>query len=208
MTLKGYYFITDPDYSQHGALNDIRTALDCGVKIIQYRDKQLSVRQRLDIAQQAQKLCSDYRAIFIINDSVEIAWATDADGVNIGQSDLPSDLAAKMLKKNKIIGVSVTNMDEVKSALASASYLGLGPVFSTQTKTDAASPTGLELLRQTRVITRLPIAAIGGIDFGNVRQVLAAGADMICAISTVYKAESLQAGIEKMIALCNEGMKQ
>jgi thiamine-phosphate pyrophosphorylase len=207
VTLKGYYFITDPDYSQGGELADILTALDCGVKIIQYRDKVRPVRDKFKVAQQAQKLCSDYQATFIVNDSVEIAWAADADGVNVGQQDLPPQIAAQMLGKNRIIGVSVSNMRQVRAALPSATYLGLGPLYTTPTKSDAAKPTGLELIKETKAITSLPIAAIGGIDFGNVREVLAAGADMICAISAVYKSESLKGGINKMVAICNEVLK-
>jgi thiamine-phosphate diphosphorylase len=207
MNLKGYYFITDPHYSQKGVLIDIQTALDCGVRIIQYRDKNKSVRQKLIIATAASELCHSYKAILIVNDSVELAWAVSADGVNVGQNDLPPDLAGRMLGDDKIIGVSVSTPDEARWVVQHASYLGIGPVFATRTKADAATPMGLELIKQIRAVTPLPIAAIGGIDFTNVRDVLLAGADMVCSIAAVYHAETLDKGIKEMVKICNEVKK-
>ncbi|MBN1996014.1 thiamine phosphate synthase [candidate division KSB1 bacterium] len=205
MKIKGYYFITDPGYTRHGVLNDIKTALDCGVSIIQYRDKNKTIREKYREAEQAAALCRSYNALFIVNDSVEIAHAVNADGVNVGQNDLPAQKAAAILGTGKMIGVSVSSLEEVEDAIkAGAGYLGAGPITATVTKPDAAAPAGVQLILQIKARTRIPVAAIGGIDFSNVRQVLAAGAEMICSISAVYQAESLEKGIKKMIQIYKE----
>jgi thiamine-phosphate diphosphorylase len=188
-------------------LSDIQTALDCGVRLIQYRDKNKPVREKLAIAAAALELCHAYKSILIINDSVETAWSVSADGVNLGQNDLPPDIARRLMGPEKIIGVSVSTLAEAQTAALSASYLGVGPIFTTLTKTDAASPVGLEFLKKIKAITHLPIAAIGGIDFTNVRDVLLAGADMVCSIAAVYQAETLEKGIKEMVKICNEVKK-
>ncbi len=205
MKIKGYYFITDPGYTQQGVISDIKTALDCGVQIVQYRDKTKTTREKVREAERAAELCRSYGAVFIVNDSVEIAHAVDAGGVNVGQNDLPADKAAAILGADKIIGVSVSTMDEVRNAVkAGAGYLGAGPITHTLTKSDAAAPTGIQMIQEIKKFTAVPIAAIGGIDFANVRQVLSAGADLVCSISAVYKAESLDRGIKNMIQICKE----
>ena len=202
MNVRGYYFITDSGYSEQGVVNDIAVALDCGVQIVQYRDKNKSTRERLREAEKAVQLCRRYGALLIVNDSVEIAGAIGADGVNVGANDLPPELAFRILGAGAIVGVSVSTLADVEEAVrAGATYLGAGPIAATPTKKDAAAPTGLGLLAEIKRRTPVPVAAIGGITFENAAEVLAAGADLICSISAVYRAPSLKEGIRKMMML-------
>jgi len=209
MKARGYYFITDPGYSTRGVIEDIAVALDCGVGIVQYREKGKSTRERLHEAEAAKTLCQKYGALFIVNDSVEIARAAGADGVNVGQTDLPPEFAFELLGRDKIVGVSVSSMEETERALAAgASYLGAGPIARTATKKDAAAPTGISLIRTIRRRTNVPVAAIGGIDFENADEVWRAGADLLCSISAVYRAPTLKEGIERMMVICSQAQPQ
>jgi thiamine-phosphate pyrophosphorylase len=208
MKARGYYFITDPAYTNKGVMCDIKVALDCGVEIVQYRDKTKTTRERFLEAEEASTLCKKYSAVFIVNDSVEIAHAVEADGVNVGQTDLPLRRARSILGPDRVIGVSVSDMSEVKEAIRDgADYLGAGPIKNTPTKLDAAIPTGLGFIREISKITDIPIAAIGGVDMDNTAAVLEAGAGLICAISAAYRADTLEKGIKKMIKICERYKK-
>jgi thiamine-phosphate pyrophosphorylase len=208
MQAKGFYFITDPSYTREGVLRDIHVALDCGIEIVQYRDKTKTTLERFIEAEKASALCKNYGASFIVNDSVEIAHAVEADGVNVGRNDLPLRYARRILGPDRIIGVSVSSMAEVRDAIAEgASYLGAGPIEKTPTKLDAAAPTGLEFIENIAKITDIPIAAIGGVDFDNAVDVLEAGAVLICAISAVYKCDTLKKGIDKIKKICERYIK-
>ncbi len=125
-------------------------------------------------------------AIFLVNDRVDVALAVDADGVHLGQEDMPYETARRLLGPGKIIGITVSSLAEaLTAARQGADYLGVSPIFFTRTKPDAGTPTGLTLLQEIRNSVSLPLAAIGGITHENAAQVIAAGADMICAISQV-----------------------
>lgn len=182
--MKGYYFITDTNLSRQGNLSDVRNALVAGVKIVQYRAKEAGTRVMLAEALELKRLCQG--AIFLVNDRVDVALAVDADGVHLGQEDLPYETARRLLGPEKIIGITVSSLAEaLTAARQGADYLGVSPIFLTTTKPDAGAPTGLTLLREIRAAVDLPLAAIGGITLTNAREVIAAGADMICAISQV-----------------------
>ena len=182
--MRGYYFITDTGLSREGNVSDVRSALAAGVRIVQYRAKEVSTRMMLAEAAELKRLCQG--AVFLVNDRVDVALAVDADGVHLGQDDLPYETARRLLGPGKIIGITVGSREEALAAASQgADYLGVSPIFFTRTKLDAGSPTGLALLREIRNAVSLPLAAIGGITFENATEVIAAGADMICAISQV-----------------------
>ncbi|MFH1443584.1 MAG: thiamine phosphate synthase [Candidatus Micrarchaeota archaeon] len=183
---KGLYFITDKALSNGRMLNSVKSVLEGGAVAVQYREKQLPPRQILEEARQVKKACVDYGATFIINNSLELAQAADADGVHLGKSDATLGKARNILGGQKIIGASVSSIADLEKA-AHADYLGVGPVFPTSTKPDAAPFMGLEGLAEVRGLTSKHIVAIGGIGLGNASSVLHAGADSLAVISGILK---------------------
>ena len=198
--IEGLYFVTDSKLTKQGILKDVEQVLEAGCKIIQYREKDKSSEEILKEAKQLADLCKDKDALFIVNDRLDIALAVEADGVHLGQNDLPLDLARKVLGKKKIIGTSNHSIKEAKqSESAGADYISIGPVFHTDTKKDAGLPLGLELLKQVRAITKLPIVAIGGVNEENLEDVLQAGADSVAIISAIVLTENPGKSAERII---------
>jgi thiamine-phosphate pyrophosphorylase len=182
--INGYYFVTGGVVSSRGDAYDVRQAMRCGVSAVQYRNKYGSAKIFYEEALKLRCLCRG--ALFIINDRIDIALAVGADGVHIGQDDIPLKAARKILGTKKIIGVSVSTYGQaLKACRDGADYLGVGPVYSTTTKLDAEKPTGTKLVARIRKDLGIPIVAIGGITLSNASRVIAAGADAICAISSV-----------------------
>jgi thiamine-phosphate pyrophosphorylase len=195
--VRGYYFITDAGLSRNGSLADVRQAVAAGVTVVQYRCKGADTRALYREALALKKICQG-RALFIVNDRLDIALAAGADGVHVGQDDLPCVVARRWLGRRKIIGVTVHTMAEARQAEADgADYLGVSPIFSTATKKDAGAPAGIALLKKIRKVTRLPLAAIGGITLENAAAVIAAGADAVCAISAVVTKKDVAGEIRK-----------
>ncbi len=195
--MRGYYFITDTQLSRAGNLSDIKSALAAGVEVIQYRRKDASTRAMFLEAMELGLVCRG-RAVFLINDRVDIALAVDADGVHLGQDDLPYKSARRLLGHQKVIGVTVHNATEAKEAeKLGANYLGVSPIFATETKRDAGKPAGLALIEEVKRVVKIPVVAIGGINLGNAPEVVRAGADAICAISAVITKQDVAAEIKK-----------
>jgi thiamine-phosphate pyrophosphorylase len=194
--VRGFYFITDAGLSLAGNCSDVKQALAAGVRFIQYREKHLPTRAMYEEAAVLRTICAHahYQDVkFIINDRVDIALAVNADGVHIGDDDLPYEQARELLGPEKLIGVTVHNLQEALFYIQKgADYLGVSPIFSTKTKPDAGAPCGLALLRQIRSVTRMPLVAIGGINLENAGQVLAAGATGLCAISAVVTCKDVK----------------
>lgn len=181
--IKGYYFITDANLSLAGNKSDVKNAVDAGVILVQYRNKDVDISTMLTEAFELRKTCSD--ALFIINDRVDVALAVDADGVHLGQEDMPCIIARKLLP-DKIIGVTVHNIGEaLRAAKAGANYFGVSPIFPTDTKKDAGQSCGTDLIREIKRRCDIPIIAIGGINLSNAGEVISVGADGLCAISAV-----------------------
>ena len=184
--MKGYYFITDSGLSAGGTMHDVRCAVMAGVRVVQYRKKDAPSGVMYREAHEIAELCAGSATRLIINDRVDIALAVGADGVHIGQDDLPYPVARRLLGPERIIGVTVHSLDEaIDAERGGADYLGVSPIFATGTKLDAGHPCGVETLAKIRAACRLPLVAIGGIDLENVDEVISAGADMACAISAV-----------------------
>ncbi|HOV83058.1 MAG TPA: thiamine phosphate synthase [Methanothrix sp.] len=190
-TFKGYYFITDARLSRAGNISDVISAISCKVSVVQYRNKDAETREMYYEARRLGQLCKEAGAAYLINDRVDIALSVDADGVHLGQSDMPFAAARRLLGPDKIIGLTVHNLAEaLEGERLGADYLGVSPIFSTATKPDAGKPAGISLIEQIRRKVSLPLIAIGGINHSNARQVVAAGADGLCAISCVVASES------------------
>ena len=186
------YAITDTQLSNCTHADIVARLLDGGAKLIQLRDKDASAREMLDAARECLALTRAAGATLIINDRVDVAMITDADGVHLGQDDLSVEEARAMLGPDKIIGISTHSFAQVEAALTtSANYIAIGPIFSTTTKVNPDPVVGLELLRQARQKTSLPLVAIGGVTLTTVPEVLAAGANSIAVISALYPPPTL-----------------
>lgn len=200
LKLKGYYFITDASLSLQGNRHDVEEARLAGACAIQYRNKNGSFEEQLSEAFELRKRSQG--TPFIVNDDVEIALRTDADGVHVGQDDSSCLKARTVLGAEKIVGVTVHNLEEaLRAEQDGADYLGVSPVFSTTTKKDAGNPGGLELVSGIRKRVKLPLVAIGGINLSNAAQVIQAGADSICAISAVVASPDVRKAILNFIQL-------
>jgi thiamine-phosphate pyrophosphorylase len=198
--MRGYYFITDAGLSRAGNLSDVAGAVAAGVRLVQYREKQGRDRDLVKEARQLRELCR--HTLFLVNDRVDVALEVGADGVHLGQEDLSYHEARKLLGPDKIIGVTVHNLAEALAAQAmGADYLGVSPIFSTDTKADAGEPAGVKLLAEIRRHMSLPLIAIGGITLANAPEVIATGADAICAIAAVVTQADVRAEIEKFQGL-------
>jgi thiamine-phosphate pyrophosphorylase len=200
------YAVIDP--TQTSGRSPVELAgllLDAGVRLIQYRAKHATSRELLEISQQIAERARKAKAIFIVNDRADVALAVDADGVHLGQDDLPPDLARKVLKPGKWIGYSTHNLDQVKEAeRTSADYVAIGPVFPTRSKENPDPVVGLEGLRQARQATRKPLVAIGGITAANARSAIDAGADAVAVISDLVGAQDVRARAQEFLNALNE----
>ncbi len=151
---------------------------------------------RNEEAIQLRKICRD--PLFLINDRVDIALSSGADGVHLGQADMPCRAARSLLGPDKIIGITVHNLAEAQEAQnLGADYLGISPIFKTATKPDAGKPAGIALIEEIRRQVDIPLIAIGGIDHSNAPEVVRAGADGLCAISCVVTKENVAQEIKK-----------
>ncbi len=198
--MRGFYFITDSELSRNGNISDVEAAVGAGCEIVQYRNKDSGTEELIEEARRLKEICK--RAIFIVNDRVDIAAAVGADGVHLGQDDASYDIARQQLGEEAVIGITVHNVEEARAAeKQGADYLGVSPIFKTTTKPDAGEPAGIRLIRDVRAAVAIPIAAVGGINLENAPQVVGAGADMLCAISAVVTKDDVKEEIEKFQVL-------
>ncbi|OLP19538.1 thiamine-phosphate diphosphorylase [Leptolyngbya sp. 'hensonii'] len=180
------YLVTAPT---ENLIAVVESALQGGLTLVQYRDKQVDSRVLLDNSQRLCQLCHQYGALFIVNDRPDIAAAVDADGVHLGQQDLTIAAARKILGPDRIIGRSTTNPDEMAQAIAEgADYIGVGPVYETPTKAGKAA-AGTAYVRHAVAHATVPWFAIGGIDLTNLPEVLAAGAERVAVVRAIMQAE-------------------
>jgi thiamine-phosphate diphosphorylase len=203
MCLSGLYVITEP--ALRDPLETARAVLQAGVRLLQLRDKTATTRQLAQIGQQLRALTRQHDARLIVNDRLDVALAVEADGVHLGQDDLPVSLARRIAGKQLLIGVSAETVDEARQAEADgADYLGVGPMFATPTKPDAGAPVGSERLRAIKHAVRIPVFGIGGITLQNAPAVLNAGADGICVISAIVGATDPEAAARAFLQMLAE----
>jgi len=196
-----FYLVTDSGLSRKGTLSDVQEAVAAGCRIVQYREKNKSTKEMIAEASQIKAIC-DNVAIFLVNDRVDVALAVDADGVHIGQDDMPIDIARAILGADKVIGLTVHNTSEAKEAEKSgADYVGLSPIFDTATKSDAGKGIGIERIRDVKNAINIPVVAIGGINKQNCRCVIENGADSLVAISAVVCSDDVKRETQEFIAI-------
>lgn len=188
------YIITDEKASRgRSHLQVAEAAILGGADVLQLRDKEASSGRLYRVAMQLRKLTRDANIPFIVNDRLDIALAADADGVHVGQADLPASVVREIMGPGRILGVSVDTVEEALLAEKDgADYLGVGPVFEARgTKPDAGEPLGVDRIARIRRHCRLPIVAIGGIDAENAGKVRDAGADAAAVISAIVAADDI-----------------
>ena len=200
-SIPGLYLIIDTQALKGRSHIEVASqAILGGAKTVQLRDKLQSKKELLPIAQQLRNLCTEHNVLFIINDYFDLVLASDADGLHLGQNDLPIKVARKLLPISKILGCSTTTVDQAITAESEgADYIAAGSVYSTSSK-ETAKVVGLERLFQIRQATSLPLVAIGGITKDNTAEVLAASADSVAVISAVLGAESPEEAAQQIAA--------
>ena len=186
------YLVTDRGLSRGRATAEIvREAVAGGATCVQLREKHGSSREFLEEAQAVQAVLRGTGVPLIINDRVDIALAVGAEGVHLGQQDMPIQAARRLGPPGWIIGVSAESReDALRAEQEGADYIGVSPVFATPTKTDTAVPLGLAGLREIRAAVKIPLVAIGGMHAGNARDVIRAGADGLAVVSAIVAADS------------------
>ncbi|MFZ6016317.1 MAG: thiamine phosphate synthase [Nitrospirota bacterium] len=183
----GLCFITDRRSCDLTCEEMCLAVLRSGVKWIQYRDKDRTRGEFYNEALRLRKVTRDFNAILVINDHSDIAIAVDADGVHLGQDDLPLKEAKRIIGRNRIIGISTHSLEQaIDAERGGADYIGFGPVFHTTTK-DAGVPRGISMLREIKEQVHIPLIAIGGINLTNLESVLDAGADAIAVATGILK---------------------
>lgn len=190
--LLSLYLVTDRSLSLGRSLEEIVSeAVAGGVTIVQLREKETPTGEFVELAQRLKEILGPYKVPLIINDRVDVALAVDADGVHIGQSDMPYEIARKLLGPDKIIGLSVENMDDLLRANElDVDYVGISPVFSTSTKTDTAPPFGIDGLKEAVRLSVHPTVGIGGMNRDTVAEVIQTGCDGIAVVSAISSAAS------------------
>jgi thiamine-phosphate pyrophosphorylase len=181
--------VTDRSFLRDTSLPDVvAAAVDGGVTMVQLREKTLDIVAFAELARAIKELLPPGVPL-IINDHAEVAAAVGADGLHVGQGDLLAEAARALLGPTVAIGLSITSIEQLdKADVRFADYLGVGPIFATPTKPDAAAPMGLDGLAAVRARTTLPIVAIGGISEANAAETIAAGADGIAVVSAIMGA--------------------
>lgn len=198
--LTGLYVIIDTEVlGTRDAVEAAAQAIRGGAKIIQLRDKHSEKGKLWNIAQKLKDLCQKSKTLFIINDHLDIALAVDADGLHIGQEDLPLSIARKELPIDKIVGCSATNLKQaLKAAEEGADYIAVGAIFPTPTRKDY-EVVGIERLQQVKRKISIPVVAIGGINQDNVREVISAGADAAAVISAILNQDDIEKATREMV---------
>ena len=183
-----FYLVTYPSVSEKDNLSDVKNAIAAGC----------------NEAKTLKKICKN-KAIFLINDRVDVALAVNSDGVHLGKNDIPIETARKILGKNKIIGLTVHNVEEaINAEKDGVDYIGLAPIFKTDTKEDSGTPCGLDMILKVKKSVKIPIVAVGGINKDNVKEVIKKGADSIVAVSAVLESNDVFNEVSQFIRIIKE----
>ena len=194
------YLITDRKQTTLPLPEAVRLALEGGVKAIQLREKDLPVRDLLQLAREIRILTRDFGARLFVNDRVDVALAVEADGVHLGHQSMPPAPVKKLAGSKLLVGVSSHTIEEAKAAeTGGADFITFGPVFFTPSKAEFGTPVGLECLKIIRKSVRIPIFGLGGIKSGNIKQILGCGVNGISMISAIFSAEDIRKAAEKVL---------
>jgi thiamine-phosphate pyrophosphorylase len=209
LVLPPLYAILDPEQikARHGS-SVLHQLLDGGAGIIQLRAKRMDPRDFFKLAGEARALAHGRGCRLVVNDRVDIALACGADGVHLGQDDLPLGPARKLMA-GKIVGISTHSVEQAREAeRGGADYIGFGPMFGTATKDTGYAARGIDMLRAVRAAVSIPIVAIGGIKEENIAQVWQAGADSAAIISDILGADDVAAKVRRILQLSQASQQQ
>ncbi len=202
------YFITDPKLTKKDIFKDANSAIRAGVKIIQYREKEKDTKYMIEEATKIKEVCKENNTLFLINDRVDVALAVDADGVHLGREDMPYNIARNLLGKQRIIGLTIHNLEEaIEAENIGADYIGVSPIFETKTKPDAGKPSGLQLLIDLKENIKIPYVAIGGINEYNIKNVLDTGTRAVAIISAIITKDNVEEECKKFRRIILESRK-
>ncbi|MDR2084586.1 MAG: thiamine phosphate synthase [Bacteroidales bacterium] len=188
------YLVTDRKLSLNRPLEwVVEEAVRGGVTVVQLREKDCDTREFVNLAIKLKQILSLYHVPLLINDRIDIALAADADGVHIGQSDMPYHLARKILGYNKVIGLSIENFEEAEEAnKLDVDYIAVSPVFSTHTKTNTKIEFGFEGVKKVVEISKHPVIGIGNINVTNIQKIMQMGADGVAVVSAIMSATNIE----------------
>ncbi|MCY4612620.1 MAG: thiamine phosphate synthase [Nitrospira sp.] len=200
--LSGVYLLLDEQWAPRYHLPFVmELAAGCGIRLFQYRNKTGAQRDMFAKARELRDVAIRSDALFIVNDRCDVALAVEADGVHLGQEDLPLDLARNIMGHQKIIGISTHRPEEVTHATrGGADYIGYGPLFPTTTKETLTTPVGLAGLRDIRSLTPLPVFAIGGITLDALEEIVQSGANGVAVASAVLDASHVEQTMRDFIS--------
>lgn len=200
--LSGVYLFLDEQWApRHHLPAVMELAAGCGIRLFQYRNKTGSPRDVFAKAKELREVAARSGVLFIVNDRCDLALAVEADGVHLGQDDLPLELARNIMGRHKIIGISTHRPDEVTQATrGGADYVGYGPLFPTTTKEVHEAPVGFAGLRDVRPLTSLPMFVIGGITPDSVEEAVASGANGVAVASAVFDAPQMEHVMRDLVA--------
>lgn len=204
------YLITDTALcGARGVLDTVREAVAGGATMVQLRDPHAKTRALVDQSRALVALLKPHRIPFIVNDRVDVALAADADGVHVGQSDMTPTDARALIGLGKILGLSITSEADLdRSDLSGVDYLGVGPIYDSPTKADAAAPMALGGLAAIAELTKLPIVAIGGLHAGNAAEAITAGASGVAVVSAICAAPDAEDAARELAEVVAEARRQ
>jgi len=194
------YLVSDRGLA-HGrtTLDILKAAIQGGVSCVQLREKSCSTREFIEEALVIRALLAEHNIPLIINDRIDVAMAVKADGVHLGQQDMPCHMARELLPENMVIGISAESLDDAIGAeKEGADYLGVSPIYATPTKTDTAIPLGLEGLRTIRAEVDIPLVGIGGLNDHNAAEVIHNGADGVAVVSAIVAADDPETATRRL----------
>ncbi len=199
------YFITDSsNYTEQEFLNRVEKALQGGVTLLQLREKDKTTREYIELAQKVHNITQKYNVPLIIDDRVDVALAVDAEGVHVGQSDMPVNLARKLMGKKKIVGATTKTVEQAKEAYEQgADYLGVGAIYPTTTKVKTVL-TSTDTLRDICNAVSIPVNAIGGLNKDNIDILEGISISGICVVSAIMKADNPKKATEELKAKVKE----
>jgi thiamine-phosphate pyrophosphorylase len=200
------YLVTDRGLARgRSTLSIVEAAVRGGVTCVQLREKYASTREFLEEAVKVRDFLRSRGIPLIINDRLDVALAIGADGLHLGQTDMPLSVARSIVKDDMLIGISAESLDDAVAAeRGGADYLGVGPIYETPTKTDAAPAMGLEGLKKISKTVKLPLVAIGGLNHGNTAQAIQNGADGIAVVSAIVAAPNPEQASKDLVSIIRQ----
>lgn len=195
------YLVTDRGLSRgRSTLEILQGAVRGGVTCVQLREKNCPIRDFIEQADSIKAYLRAHDIPLIINDRLDVAQAVGADGVHLGQSDMPLNVAREILKDSMMIGISAESLgDAIEAEKGGADYIGVSPIYATPTKTDTAPPLGLEGLREIRNAVRIPLVGIGGLTKDNAGEVIKHGADGVAVVSAIVSADDPELATKELL---------